>query len=206
MSRKSKTPDYQEKARILKNAGLLNIDLRKKLTPAMKGRITRLTEYKKGTTLEEKLNPENLPPLRAFVKYPDLFTTVKLDKKQAAIFKQSGYEIINGRAVIRNQTGAKTRVLPSKGIIVYESKVATETIYLASHKDFFKKAEKIFNTKLAKGEFITGRFGNLGVFASKFVSYKDFYRYVSEKFGWDNPEIQQLQLAVVNIKKPTKKK
>lgn len=201
MSRKTKTPDYKDAARVLKKAGLINFDLRKKLTPQQKGRIARLTEYKRGATPEEKHSPENLPPLRSFVKYPELFDVVKLNKKQSAVFKASGYEVINGRAVIRKRPDAKTIIDAKNGIIRYESKVASETVYLASHKDFFQKAQKIFSTKLKKGEFITGRFGNFGVFNSRFIDYADFYRYVSEKFGWDSEQARQLQLVIVKIKK-----
>jgi hypothetical protein len=188
--------EYLAKARILKKFGLMEINLRDKLTPALKGRITKLTTHAIVSHTDEYGNIKkfNQPPLKSLIKNPELFSTRKVSKKQAKKWKASGYKVINGRVIVRGETGGTTKVFANR--IRITRKHIIEDIYLFGSKDFFVIAEKLLNKQLGKDEYILGRFGNNGVFKTKFVSYEDFYRYIAEKTeNFTNEITRTLQLV-----------
>jgi len=203
--------EYKRRASILKKFGLVDYDLREKLSPGQKGQITKLTRHHLETVTDKNGTTKkiNRPPLKALIENPELFKTRKVNKKQAAKWKQSGYKVINGRVVVRGEKGATIKVFPTR--IKLERKEITEDIYTYGSKDFFRIAKSLFNKKLPKGEYITGRFGNYGIFKTRFVNYEDFFNYISDKTNNFSNEITQT-LQIVHIKRkvkgarPTKKK
>ena len=199
--------EYLRRASTLKKFGLVDYDLRKNLTPGQKGNITKLTMHHIESVTDSNGNTKkiNRPPLKSLINNPELFKTRKVNKKQADKWRQSGYKIINNHVVVRGEVGATITVFPTR--IILKRKLITETIYTFGSKEFFKQAKSLLNKKLAKGEYISGRFGNFGIFKTQFTNYEDFYRYISERTDEFTDEITQtLQLVHTVRNKPEEEK
>jgi len=193
---------YLAKARTLKKFGLIEINLREKLTPAKKGLITRLThrdklkqgKWKNFSDEEKQSYNEKSPPLKSLIENPELFKTRKVNKKQAAKWRASGYKVINGHVIVKGEKGAVTKVFGNR-IQISRANIV-EDIYLFGSHNFFQMAKKLLGRQMKKHEYILGRFGNYGNFKTMFVSYDSFYDYIAEKTNnFTNELTQQLQLV-----------
>lgn len=136
----------------------------------------------------------NAPPLKALIKNPELFKTRKVSKKDAKKWREAGYQVINGRVIVRGEKGAKISITKNK--IKISRNLIVEDVYLFGSKNFFKIARDLLSRQMGKDEYILGRFGNYGNFKTMFVSYEDFYRYVADRTdNFTNALTKQLQLV-----------
>jgi len=134
--------EYLRRASILKKFGLVDYNLREKLSPAQKGYITKLTRHHIETVTDKNGNTKQLnkPPLKSLIENPELFKTRKVTNKQADKWKKSGYKVINNRVIVRGEKGATIKVYPTR--IRLERKEIIEDIYTYGTKEFFKQAKK----------------------------------------------------------------
>ena len=180
--------DYIKKAHQLKKLGLINLDLRKKLTPADKRIIT--LKYDKYNTI---------------IKYPENNTIKTVSKSLAAKLKDSGYKVYKSsksgalKAVIPHYE--KSKVTIKKDIITIEGISRSYNLFPVQRSKFFELAEKLSEIKLKGNQYLTAQIGGNRPFLRSFRSGSDLMKYVSDKF---NPEIIE-HLTIVTIVRHGKK-
>lgn len=160
---------YHKSAVDLKKLGLIDYDLRSRLSTGQKARITVLKQ-----TYGHAL------------KYPGLFHVAKVGNERANELRAAGFKVTpTNRAVIPLNEFKSATI--KKGAIEFRSGRMTEKVILAGSKDFHKKAFEVSQKKLKKNQLLTARVGNSEIFKQKFTSYKDLYKYVQHVFVANDP-------------------
>lgn len=187
---------YQKAAIDLKRLGLIDYDLRFRLSSAQKGRITLLKkEYGHA------------------IKHPEAFHIATVGKARAKELRGAGFKVTpKNKAVIplHEYTSAKIK----KGMIEFKAGRMTEKVILSNSDNFHQKAFALSQRKLKKNEMLTARIGNNGPFLrARFVNYADLYHYVNHVFQAKDPgestnRIRGLMSIVIleNQKSPPRKK
>ena len=156
---------YKKYASQLKRLGLIDYDLRKTLSSAQKGAITKkVAEY------------------GHFLKHPELFYAPQVRKARAKELKVSGYKVTpSGRAIIplKEFTSAKL----GKGSIVFKNGDLTEDVKLVGAKDFHNELKKLAGMKLSRNQMITVKIGDNGSFKRSFTSYAELHNYLAHEFS-----------------------
>jgi hypothetical protein len=192
--------EYLRRASILKKLRIVNYSLKKNLTTGQKSHITKLTAHHLETVTDKNGNTKqiNKPPLKSLIENPELFKTRKVNKKDAAKWKASGYKVINNHVVVRGEVGAKIKV--NKSSITLERKhISEKTKIYGNLNSFLKGAKKLFSKKLKKGEYVMFSIGRYGIFHRKFLNYDDLENYVNdlmERMGIDE-EADEIQMQLI---------
>lgn len=162
----SKKSGYENRARSLKKLGLINYDLRKKLTPSQKSNITKkYNEYQQYFT-----HPEN-------------FVVRHVSKAVSKIFKESGYKTIAGK--IKNKIVFEVPENSSVKIKNKRAYIQTPTreyeLRPSKRNQIFSDIEKMAHEKRKPGEFLTGKIGTNRHFYRKFDSPEKLLEYARAK-------------------------
>lgn len=176
---------YKEKARLLKKAGLLNIDLRKTPTSSQKGTITKAFDKHKSL----------LSNLQDFtIRTVSRKTAKSIDTAALKIKTKSGKE----KLFIPTPHGEKVRI--KKGRVNLDTKNYHEEIYPGGWQ-FFDNAKKIFKKKLGKNEYITVRIGENAAFNRTFKDINSLLFYMRDWSPKDAQESKQNLIGHISIVK-----
>jgi len=152
---------YKSRAKKLKKAGFLSIDLRRNLSPQNKSRITKA---------HKKYN--------RFIN--DNFIVRHVSKKRAKQLKENGF-IVRGGKVILPTDGFDSKQIKIKGNkIQYIGADKSIDIILTSRLDFLPKLKKLSESTLPRGQFVTVRIGESQPFRQAFRSYQLLLRYIND--------------------------
>lgn len=156
---------YKERAKELKRAGLLDIDLRKTITPAIKSSITQRYNNNKAV----------LNHLQDFtVKIVSRQTAKNLELAPIKTKTKSG----RVKVFIPNPEHGTVRVKKG-GRIQIQTADYEETVYKAG-KDLEKTIKKVFAKKLGPKEYVTARFGKHNRFSLTFDNPYQLLFYLRE--------------------------
>jgi hypothetical protein len=153
---------FSEKARAVKRLGVIDYDLRRTLTPAQKGVITKkFNEYGLGNDITVRV----------------------IGKAKSKLLKDSGFK------VFKSKSGVYKTVLPFSGDVhIKRNSIVQKTdsgkttfiTHLGDREHFFERAKRQL-ANLKKGESLTLRIGDNNMFRQKrFHDFNSFYHYVSQ--------------------------
>jgi hypothetical protein len=167
--------DYKTKAKNLKSLGLINIDLRRTITPAVKGQITR-----KINSLGDNY--------KALAAKPESFVKVIAPSKRIANnMVEAGYVAAGRKVYIPKKPGFRDYKFTGD-TLTYKQDTADKKFYyeiknfFPGTADFFEFSKKLRDgkIKLKKGEVFTLKIGANSPFSrSYFTSHKDFVPYLN---------------------------
>lgn len=166
----------------MKRLGLIDYDLRKKLSSGQKSHITKLAnEY------------------RHALAYPKAFHIAKVSAARAKELKDSGFKVTKtGRAIIPLKGYEKASIKPGRIIFSHES--YTDETVLGGAKDFYKNAMKLRGKKLKRNQYLTVRIGDNAEFSRKFISWADLINYVNNVFQPKDPgESKERILGFISV-------
>jgi len=148
--------------KILKNLGLINYDLRKKLKPQQKGRITRLKkQYKKE------------------LKSPDKIKILKVTKTQARKLKDKGITIKPGNhAVINTPNKEKVKITRDSLVLTDPRRKKKTEFSLKKGPELLVELERQIIKGKKPGRTITVRLASGQEFSEKFDSYESLLNYL----------------------------
>lgn len=192
---------YRKAAINLKKLGLIDYDLRYRLSTEQSAQIRQLEkEY------------------RQVIKFPDRFHIATVGINRALELDQAGFKVTPSLKAIIPLHDYETANITKSGIVLRKGR-HEERIILANSKNFFKELKKLSETKLPRNSMITARIGNNQFFSrAKFGSYSDLYHYVFNVFdakdhGESTKRLQGLMSVVTlhgpnsnNILPPKKRK
>jgi hypothetical protein len=135
---------YKEKAKKLKKAGLLDIDLRKKLSPSEKGLITK--RFTQNSSIMNNLQDYA-------IRFVSKSTAKKVEGDRLRIKTKSGKVKLFIPLDTKNQS-----VKIKKGKMIKSDGQYSETIYKAGWK-FQETATHIFKKKLERNEYVQIKIG-----------------------------------------------
>ena len=187
--------ETKRQAKLLKKAGLIEYDLRRTLTPAQRGRITKL--WKGPKDKETGRRTQGWKPILDSGEY--VFRTV--NKKRIRQFDELGYRTAKKRIYIHARGFDKVHI---KGNKIVKSKPGKQTEdLLIPPENFLKELEARVGTPRKKGEFLTVRIGDREPFSKSFVSYQSLLQYIEkwkphDKFADREALINQMSIVRFN--------
>jgi len=178
--------NYKTKARHLKKAGIINYDLRRKLTPHQKANITR----------QSKKYNEVLGSTQ--------FVTRHLKPKTIKILKERGFATHGNKVWIPTDGFQTVHVKGDKIIRTKEDGKAKfiDSEFIISGANILTKLKELFDTKLPRGHQVSARIGGHGAFKNPLSSYEQLFYYITEIFkpkdsGSDKEELIEA-MSIVN--------
>lgn len=123
------------------------------------------------------------------IRHPEDFHIAKVSKATAKELKGSGYKVTKtGRAVIplrsAESAGAKyDSAKISKGKIIFKSGGITEIVTPSTAKNFHSKLKVLATKPLKNNQMLTVKIGTNASFNSRFTSYGELYKYITETFN-----------------------
>lgn len=147
------------------------------------------------------------------LKHPENFE-VKTVKKRETLrdLKASGYQTTKTKKVIiplhTSDSGKFDSARIVKGKIIFKGSGLTETVTPSTVKDFHKKLKTLADKKLKNNQMLTVKIGDSASFNSRFDSYADLYKYLTQTFnpkpGKDGKKIKGRDLmrymSIVEVK------
>jgi hypothetical protein len=176
---------YKEKARLLKRAGLMKIDLRETPSPLQKAAITKTFNKHKSV----------LNNLQDFtIRTVSKATSKNIDTAALKIKTKNGKE----KLFIPTPHGEKVRI--KKGRLNLDTKNYHEEVYPGGW-NFFDNAKKVFKKKLGKNEYITVRIGTNSAFNRTFKDINSLLFYMRDWNPKDALETKENLISHISIVK-----
>lgn len=169
----------------MKSAGLIDIDLRKTLTPAQKGAITKRHNQHKS-----------------ILNHLQQFTTRTVSNKTAKNITTAALKVKtkSGKTKVFIPTPEGQSAHIKKGRVIIESKNYREEIYPGG-REFFENAKKLFKKKLGKNEYITVRIGSNNAFNRTFKDINSLLFYMRDWNPKDEGEEKDDLIGHISIVK-----
>jgi hypothetical protein len=183
--RRIKDATYRQRAKTLRDMGLLDIDLRSKLIPQNKTLITKLWQRHENVA-------RNLNEYKTVIVSPATADLIDVDKLRV--------ETASGKIKLFIHAGPSSKVRVKHKKIVISSPMFEETIYQGG-PDLFDVAEHLFETKQPH-EYVMVRIGNLAPFSKIFTSMRTFVNYITKWQPKEDVEMREdliEQMSVIRM-------